>query len=65
MKQFGSTYTTNDFKPLQHLNPVYINNHVSIKMKLLKQYKKSTATFGTYIVKHHEYTSWNIVVEKK
>ena len=25
MKQFGSTYTTNDLKPLQHLKPLYIN----------------------------------------
>jgi hypothetical protein len=65
MKQFGSTYATNNLKPLQHLNPVYINKPRVHQDEIIKQYQKSTATFDPYIVKHHEYTSWNIVGETK
>ena len=56
MKQFGPTYATKRFKPLKHLNLVYIKtSHVYIKIKNIKHYLKSTATFDPHTKKHHEY----------
>ena len=57
MKKFGSTYTTNDLKPLQHLNPMYINKPRVHQDEIIKHYQKSAVTFDPYIVKHNKNTS--------
>jgi hypothetical protein len=61
MKHFATTYETTVYHKIRRCFTLYKNN-VSANRERMFHF---TATFDPYIVKHHKYTRWNILVKQE